>query len=378
MIIPHSKGGDLLIKFDLQLFGGGGPTVTQRALSPEETQLIAQQAQYMDSIQPAVAALVSRGTSALEGVITPDYNSIYSNAQKKSRGVSRQIDELAAGKLPSSYTNNKKDYYNQLYGQSFGSGLNNASQKNVINSSVLNKSIDTAQKNLYAQMSQDYSKDMATQSQLLSQKQADIYTPLSLGSAINSATFGNASQYLNLASGQQGQGNDTLTAIGNLNNGRTYVTQQSDPWGSVLGGAAMGWACFIAGTKINMPEGEKNIEDIKVGDVIVTKDDDGNDVEETVIWVQEPKFSADDYMTIEAEDLEVTTTSTQEFKMLGGFRFPADMLGAIAITDTGLKVVTNMREACRELVYDFATTGSNTYIANGFIVKGAFYNDVRS
>ncbi len=367
-----------MIKFDLQLFGGGGTTVSERELSPEEKQLIAQQAQYMDSLQPAVKELVSKGTSALGGVISPDYNSIYSNAQKKSGEVSKQIDKLATGKLPSSYTYNKKNYYNQLYGQSFGSGLNNASQKNVINSSVLNKSIDTAQKNLSAQMSQDYSKDMATQSQLLSQKQADIYTPLSLGAAINSATFGNASQYLNLASGQQGQGNDTLTAIGNLNNGRTYVTQQSDPFSSIFGGFAAGFACFIAGTKINLPEGEKNIEDIKVGDVVVTKDDDGNDVEETVVWVQEPKISADDYMTIAAEDLFVTTTSTQEFKMLGGFRYPKDMLGAIAITDKGLKVVTDMQEADKELVYDFATTGSNTYIANGFIVKGAPYNDVRS
>lgn len=378
MTIHRSKGGDLLIKFDLQLFGGGGTTVSERPLTPEERQIIAQQAQYMDSVQPAVKALVSKGTSALGGVITPDYKSIYSNAQKKSGEVSKQIDELATGKLPSSYTNNKNDYYNQIYNSALGSELNNKSHAGVINSSVMNKSIDSLQKNMYAQMSHDYSKDMATQSQLLSQKQADIYTPLSLGAAINSATFGNASQYLGLASGQAGVGNDTLTAIGNLNNGRTYVTQQSDPWGSILGGAAMGFACFIAGTKINLPEGEKNIEDIKVGDVIITKDDDGNDVEETVIWVQEPKFSADDYMTIEAEDLEVTTTSTQEFKMLGGFRFPADMLGAIAITDTGLKVVTNIREAYRELVYDFATTGSNTYIANGFIVKGAPYNDVRS
>lgn len=227
-------------KFDLQLFGGG-TSVQQRELSPEEKQLIAQNAEYMKSVQPAVNQLVSQGTAALNNVVTPDYSTLYKDASGNVANTTGLVASLANGQLPQSYIDNKTNYYNQLYNNSFGSILNNSAGKGVINSSVLNKSIDSQQKNLDAQASNDFTKDISTQSGLLTQKAGTDAAQLNLANLANASSFGNASQYLGLASGQANTGNQALSSIGNVYNGATTVTQ--DP--GFLGGLMSGVGSYL-------------------------------------------------------------------------------------------------------------------------------------
>ena len=115
-----------------------------------------------------------------------------------------------------------------------------------------------------------------------------------------------------------------------------------------LGSAAI--LCFIGGTKISTPNGDKNIEDIKLGDLVVSSDG-----VQTVTYVQEPCISNDEYMTVTIGNKQVTTTSMQTF-----------------ITPNGDVLANELRHvpAEIEMVYDFSTTGSNTYYANGLLVRG--------
>ena len=204
---------------------GGGTSYTERPLSDEEKSLIGIQTNYINSLQPAVQALVSKGTSAINGVITPDYQNIYNAAQGKMADNSASVDSLAKGILPSNYTDSKKAYYDQLANNSFGSMMSDKVSKGIIGGSSLAKSLDGFQKNMAAQMSKDYNNDIATQSGLLQQQQSSIMSPLQVGQAINQASFGNASNYLGLASGQGTQGNQTLDSIGNLKNGAGAFVQ---------------------------------------------------------------------------------------------------------------------------------------------------------
>ena len=208
--------------------GGGGTTnYSERPLTPEERQLISTQNNYVQSLQPAVNNLVNKGTSKLNNTITPDYNSLYSNAQSALANNTSAINSLASGKLPDSYAANKSDYYKQVYGDSLGSILKDKAASGVIGSSALNSSVDSLQKNLSSQMSQDYTNDLKTQSGLLSQQASNITAPLSLSEAINQASFNDAAQYLGLASGQGSQGTNVLNAIGNLHNNATTATTSS-------------------------------------------------------------------------------------------------------------------------------------------------------
>ena len=206
---------------------GGSTSYIERPLTPEEQNLIKLQGDYVSSLQPAVQKLVNKGTDAIGGVITPNYQSLYDEASSGLKKNQAGIDSLASGKLPSSYADSKKAYYDQVANNSFGSMMAEKAQKGILGGSTVTKSLDGLQKNLAAQMSKDYTNDLATQSGLLQQQQQGITQPLQLGQAINGASFGNASQYLGLASGQGSMGNQTLSSIGDLkNNSGAFVQKQ--------------------------------------------------------------------------------------------------------------------------------------------------------
>lgn len=208
---------------------GGGVQQVQRDLTPQELKLIEQQSTYIDKLQPSINQLIDRGTALLPGVVNPDYQSMYQKSQYDLNGVRQGIDSLAQGKLPSAYTNSKTDYYNQMYNNTFGNMLADKAKAGVIGGSVLNKSIDSMQKNMAAQMSADYNKDLQTQSGLLQQQQQAVYQPLTLGTTANQASFNNAGQYLGLAAGKNlgANGTDVLNAVGNLNNNSSAFVQNS-------------------------------------------------------------------------------------------------------------------------------------------------------
>lgn len=202
---------------------GGGVSYSQRPLEKEEKDLIKAQTDIYGQFRPAIDALTKSGTAQISGVINPDYRPMYRDAQVAMNQNTQGINNLASGQLPSNYIGNKMNYYGNLYNSTFGNTLNTAARKGVINSSVMNKSIDSIQNNMMNQMSQDYNKDLATQSSLLDQQQKNIYQPFTLATTANQASFAPVSNYIGLASGQASQGTGLMSALSNIHSDRTIA-----------------------------------------------------------------------------------------------------------------------------------------------------------
>ena len=160
-------------------------------------------------------------------------------------------------------------------------------------------------------------------------------------------------------------------------NPSTTTETESSGLGGIMGSLAGGWAstwgkaCFIAGTKISTPDGDRNIEEIKVGDQVYSLDDDNLVCVESVTWTQDPLISPNNYIKVVTDTgLEVTTTDTQPFIGYNGELYPAandeifDYDGALV----GVSEVIPVEE--KQLVYDLSTTGRNIYFANGLAAKG--------
>ena len=94
---------------------GSSTKVEQRKLSPEEKALYAQQLKYMQTVQPGIDAMISKGMSNMGNTYTPDWTSLYNNYQNELNTLKREQDDLYAGNLPSAYTKAKQSYYDNLY-----------------------------------------------------------------------------------------------------------------------------------------------------------------------------------------------------------------------------------------------------------------------
>jgi hypothetical protein len=259
-----------------------------------------------------------------------------------------------------------------------GSGQQSALQDAATN---LNKSTSGALANLY---STNYQNGIGNMLNAQGAQQSAANAALNAGNtAYNVADTADTRNYAEfmrqLGFDQQNIGN-YQNWLANSRNGSSTTT--SDDGGAGAGSAAgtLGAAaitkCFVAGTEISTPNGEKNIEDIEVGDEVYSLDDDGNICVESVEWIQEPTISGDDYVNVLTCEQMVQTTSTQEFLSDYGYVSPCELIGCSVITIDGERVVLAVEpNNKKELVYDISTTGRNLYFANGFAVEGGPGNE---
>jgi uncharacterized protein YdhG (YjbR/CyaY superfamily) len=142
-----------------------------------------------------------------------------------------------------------------------------------------------------------------------------------------------------------------------------------------LGAAAI--LCFIGRTVISTPTTDKPIKDIKVGDKVISLDENDKPCIETVLEVQCPCISPNEYVfvNIKAKKGEtakrIGTTSTQPFFTDQGEVLVGELPGKTLVGLRGKKEVISVESnPVKELVYDFKTTGRNIYFADGFAVRG--------
>jgi hypothetical protein len=138
------------------------------------------------------------------------------------------------------------------------------------------------------------------------------------------------------------------------------------------------YSCFLENTKISIPSGYKNIQDIKIGDEVVCFDDKGNlhtsivesinshqnqDVFKYSVWNGEPLFATPNHWVL---------TSENSFSEIGKIN---EML-TLVDTNGGLKPITKVEYFGKETVYNFIVKEYHTYIANDIRVhnggKGKF------
>lgn len=209
----------------------------ERPLSPEERQLYAQQVQYMQSIQPGIDALIAKGMSNLGNTFDPDWNKVFDTYSSNTQDILDRQSNLLDGNLPSQWQTARQNYYNRLYENTMGQGLQQMAKNGVVDSSRMNTATNDWQKNLSDQMSKDYTNDVSLYNNLLNTRENWLQNGFNTEAQAADQSRRQATDYFNAATGTQKSNTDALSAIGNNNNGRGYTTQSGSGFGDFLGGA---------------------------------------------------------------------------------------------------------------------------------------------
>ena len=128
-------------------------------------------------------------------------------------------------------------------------------------------------------------------------------------------------------------------------------------------------ACFIAGTQITTPDGYKNIEDIKVGDKVISVNKKGEQVIAKVKSVNEP-YKVPTIVVQWDNSTRWRTTINQRF--FDGTHFANLSADKEAVVFNGLPTkIININEGPEALVYDFAVDNDlNVFFANDVAAEG--------
>ncbi len=150
------------MKFNLQLFGGGGgkggsESSSSYEMSPQENKLANYAVNYADKASPMALDLLSKFKNLATsnyGLQNVDYQSLVNGAMSNITNAQNLTNDLAKGQLPTSYLDNMSDAIKLGVNKTVGSAVNDLSSRGVLNSSVTNKNladIDTSTANAMAQ-----------------------------------------------------------------------------------------------------------------------------------------------------------------------------------------------------------------------------------
>jgi hypothetical protein len=126
------------------------------------------------------------------------------------------------------------------------------------------------------------------------------------------------------------------------------------------------FSCFLKDTKISIPKGFKNIQDIKIGDEVVCFDDKGNLHTSTVESINTHenqdvyKYNVWNGGALYATPNHWVLTSENSFTEIGKLN---ELLTLVDING-GLKPITKVDYFGKETVYNFIVKDYHTYIAN--------------
>lgn len=348
--------------------GSSKTTVNERQLTPEERNLIALQSRYIDSIQPSIDALVNYGTNQIGNVVTPDWQKLYDDQTAEIQQISNEFIPISQGVLPDVFANEKQNYYYRMYENTMGKNLADLAQRGVVDSSRFNTTTNDMQKNFTAQMSQDYDKNLRTSAALMNQRMKYASTPIEYAQQAHQASFAPVKNSLSLAQGQSESTDQALQTQGELNNGRTTMTQSSS--GGFLGGALSTAgsiiACFPSYVMVEMADGnEQAIGSIKEGDNVKTRNGYATVSENRNMGMQR-------IFLIVTHNHKLRTTSTEVFNTPDGRKELSELSEGDKIeTKEGFERIefildTDDKEEVFELVLD---TDDNMFLAEGIYAE---------
>jgi hypothetical protein len=358
-------------------FKGGGQTQTTTRNIPAQT---AQEAALQTGLFNYGTTGLNNATnyqnqanSALGKVINLDWNKAFGGYTDTMNGVNSGYGNLLSGNLPTAYSDARKaTLTNDLTG-TFGNAINNLASRGIINSSSQDTAFDSIGKKAADSLNASYSTDMNNYANILGNTANNAANQLNTSAQAQQNSYYTPNQLFNYANNSLGAGQNLFNTLynGRMGTGGSTTTQSgggnSGAWSALgsIGSAAI--MCFVAGTKIATPDGYKNIEDIKIGDKVYSL----NGSVESVIELQEPFISPNDYMLIKTKTAQIRPTSTQPFMTTEGYLLPHQLQGKKLVgIDKTEEVISVQGGQPKELVYDFKCTGANVYFADGFAVKG--------
>lgn len=380
--------------FRLCVFKGGTKktTVNIPPQTQTEANLEKQLAGYGTQGINSASSIRDNAVNSISGTYNPSWSGLANNyngqtAQLRSdygnvmNGINNGYTSLMDGELPSTFAAARQQALQDDLTKTVGSTVNSLGSRGVLNSSVTNKALNDISQNASDTLAKQYSSDVGLYSGLLSSAannyntQFNNYSNLDNGT-LNANTTAQNSSYtqpgtlLSYAQELYKPGSDLYNTMYNgrmRSAGQTQSTNDggSSTWGAIgsLGSAAI-IACFIAGTSISTPKGDKPIENIKIGDKVIGKN--GNT--ETVTYTN-PGTPCPIVELITDKGI-VRTTHTQRFysDIDKEPEYALDVKNIITKDGVAKVISTNILPV--ELVYDFATTGSNSFYANGLLAEG--------
>lgn len=364
-------------KFDLQLFGGGGESTTKQtrdipAQSADEAALQSGLMNYSTTGLNNATGLLSSANNAVNSTYNPNWSTLGSNYNNTANSVASGYSSLANGNLPTAYTDNITSQLKTMANSSIGSALSGLNNRGILNSSVTNSALNDVSSNVANAAASKYLDAINSYQGVLNNQQQAASNTLNANSAAQQSSYTQPSQLYQYASNNYTPASNLFDTLYSGRMGTAGTTQTTSGGGSDSGvagavgtlGSAM-ITCFAAGTMIATPDGEKPIEKIKVGDKVIAVDGKT----ETVRYVNDAFMC--EIVELKTANRQVKTTPTQRF-YTDTFREPVYVgeLENKVLTRFGKEDIVSRNVLPAELVYDFTTTGSNSFFANGLAAEG--------
>lgn len=406
-----------MFNFDLQRFGSttvsnsypvnGATQLTETGKEIEEINR-----DYLRVLSPILQNLAQTGGAQVGTSITPDYNSMYGSGLNQINAANAGINALAGqaaskySSLDNNYSNLNNNYSGLVNGNLSANqqavmqnAVKNAmtpynnSFQGLANNGIINSSVgkqwssdaatagNTAALNSYSdimntannaygaqlsglgQQASNYGQGVNTQSGLYNNMASSAANPYNYAAGFQSAAGSNAKDLLSLATGSYTPVGSTFSDYLKAGTGQqssSTSTNNSGLWGALGTGAGIAF-CFPANTKIATANGDVNIQDVKVGDMVSTLCGE----QEVVKTMQ----SVQPIMQINTDRGKLLCTETEVLLSVDGPVAAGDLInGDVLIHKDGGALVYDVQYDIAEVpVYEIIVPW---FYANGFVVDG--------
>lgn len=246
-----------MFRFNLQLFGGKGSSVTYQQASvpdatPEERALQQKQLDWANYTFPNATKLEDKAMSAINNQQVnpnPAWQTLYDNAQKQNSQNQQSMADLQKGILPTAYAANRQATLNNDLQSTVGNAIANLGSRGILNSSVTNSALNNISQNAANTLNNSYMQDLSSQSQLLNQSQDFALDPIKTAATAQEASIDVPSKYFAMATGQEAPTQSLLSQMSNqrysmASPAQTIVSQGS---GGLFGALGSGLGMALGG-----------------------------------------------------------------------------------------------------------------------------------
>lgn len=372
--LVHFKGGK----------GGGSQTQTTTVNIPKQSEnekkLEDQLMGYNTADINYATGQQTNGVNSIGNTYNPNYGQLAGNYNTSMNNALNNYNtgmgSILNGQLPSAYAENRQKALNADLQATVGNTISGLANRGILNSSVTDNALNQISQNASNSLANSYASDLGQQAGLLNQnytnqaanansiltgnenaQQSSYFQPTSLLNYASQLANGGQNMYNNMFAARNKAAGSTTTQSGGGDGG-------AGVWGAVGSIGSAFAMCFAAGTMILTPEGEKPIEDIKPDNVVVTQN--GTEI---VACVNKPAFCPVVEIATDKGILKATDTQRLYTDVMKEPEYVMDIKESI-VTKTSKAKIISRKYLSAQKVYDFTTTGSNSFYANGFLVEG--------
>ena len=344
-------------------------TVTSYTPTDEEKRLMQQASAYAEAVAPNALALNNIAAELLYGsygTVQADFDQMNKEAQAEIAQAQQGITDLTQGNLPTAYTENIQNAINRGTENAVGTMVQSLADRGVLNSSVTNSALQGISNATANAMADAYNTNIATLANLYNAQIGNAAQNMTTSAAAQEYAQKPALSLWQASLGLNGANTSAITALSHTGD-RTTTNPSSGLIGGVLTGAASSLFCFTGDTLIATPTGDKPIRHIKQGDIVLSVEDDGTLAPAEVLATMNPHDS--ETYTVLAGDCHVHTTLSQPLLLADGtMKLVQDLTIGDELARTGS--VTGIVLSGKRKVYDLTVSGTNRYLANGFVAQG--------